>query len=134
MNKNYLAGMLSGFVGGMLGAYVLAHLGLSFLPRQAAATAQAASTPAPNVVSARRIRLLDATGRARAEIAMSPDGGPGLFFYDSEGRNRLVLGLYSAAENEDPFVVLTDTHQAAAGIFRRPGRPLRPSIPPSARP
>jgi len=49
---------------------------------------------------------------------MSPDGGPGLFFYHSQTRNRLVLGLYSPAESEYPFVVLNDTHQAAAGIFR----------------
>lgn len=49
---------------------------------------------------------------------MSADGGPGLFFYDSRGRNRLVLGLYSPAENEYPFVVLNSSEQLAAGIFR----------------
>ena len=112
MNKAYIAGTFSGFIGGIIGAYFLGHADLgSGLPQAAAATAQ-------DVISASRIRLLDATGRARAELAMSPDGGPGLFFYDSRGRNRLVLGLYSAAESEYPFVVLNDTHQAAAGIFR----------------
>ena len=49
---------------------------------------------------------------------MSPDGGPGLFFYDTRGRNRLVLGLYSTSESEYPFVVLNDSRQLAAGIFR----------------
>ena len=49
---------------------------------------------------------------------MSPDGGPGIFFYDTRGRNRLVLGLYSPAESEYPFVVLNDSRQLAAGIFR----------------
>ncbi len=49
---------------------------------------------------------------------MSPDGGPGIFFYDTKGRNRLVLGLYSPAESEYPFVVLNDTQQQAAGILR----------------
>ena len=49
---------------------------------------------------------------------MSSDGGPALFFFDSAGRNRLVLGLYSPAESEYPFVVLNDTQQRAAGIFR----------------
>ena len=29
-----------------------------------------------------------------------------------------MLGLYSPAESEYPFVVLNDTHQLAAGIFR----------------
>jgi hypothetical protein len=109
VNKSYVVGALSGFIGGIIGAYALGHLG-SVLP-QAAATAQ-------DVVSASRIRLLDASGRARAELAMSPDGAPGLFFYDTHGRNRLVLGIYSPAENEYPFVVLNDTHQLAAGIFR----------------
>src|ERR1700680_4690538 len=112
MNRMYVAGTLSGFIGGVFGAYVLGHFELrSVIPQAAAATAQ-------DVVSASRIRLLDATGRVRAELAMSPDGGPGLLFYDSQTRNRLVLGLYSPAESEYPFVVLNDTHQAAAGIFR----------------
>jgi hypothetical protein len=106
-------GLLSGFVGGMFGAFFLGHIDFNSLFSRAAA-----ATPQDVVVSASRIRLLDGTGRTRAELAMSPDGGPGLFFYDSQGRNRLVLGLYSAAESEYPFVVLNDTHKAAAGIFR----------------
>ena len=121
MNKAYVAGALSGFLGGIIGAYALGALGLrSVLPQAAPAT--------PDLVSASRIRLLDATGRARAELAMSPDGGPGLFFYDSHGRNRLVLGLYSPAESEYPFVVLNDTHQAAAGIFRLYGTQETPVV------
>jgi hypothetical protein len=111
MNKTYVAGAVSGFIGGIIGAFVLGNLDLRSVLPQAAAASQ-------DVVSASRIRLLDPTGRARAELAISPDGGPGLFFYDSQGRNRLVLGLYSPAESEYPFVVLNDTHQAAAGIFR----------------
>jgi hypothetical protein len=109
VNKSYVVGALSGFIGGIIGAYALGHLGS--VPLQTAAAAQ-------DVVSASRIRLLDATGRTRAELAMAPDGAPGLFFYDTRGRNRLVLGIYSPAENEYPFVVLNDTHQLAAGIFR----------------
>jgi hypothetical protein len=111
VNKPYVTGALSGFIGGIIGAYLLGHLGINIVLPQAAAAA-------PDVVSASRIRLLDGTGRARAELAMSPDGAPGLFFYDTHGRNRLVLGIYSPAENEYPFVVLNDTHQLAAGIFR----------------
>lgn len=112
MLKVYLAGTLSGFIGGLLSAYILVHF-------DRAAAVQAAITPAPQEsVSASRIRLVDAAGRARAELAMSQDGGPGLFFYDTKGRNRLVLGLYSPAESEYPFVVLNDTQQHAAGIFR----------------
>ena len=111
MNKTYVAGLMSGFLGGMMGAFVLAHLGFPLI-------SPAAAAPAQEMISASRIRMVDATGRTRAELAMSPDGGPGLFFYDSKGRNRLVLGLYSPAESEYPFVVLNDTHNEAAGIFR----------------
>jgi hypothetical protein len=112
MSKTYVSGLASGFLGGILGAFVLAHFGsgLGISPVLAA--------PAQDVLSASKIRLLDPTGRARAELAMSPDGGPALFFYDTKGRNRLVLGLYSPAESEYPFVVLNDTHNEAAGIFR----------------
>jgi len=112
MNKAYVAGLVSGFLGGVMGAFVFGHFGLGV------GISAASAAPAQDMISASRIRLLDATGRPRAELAMSPDGGPGLFFYDSKGRNRLVLGLYSPAESEYPFVVLNDTHNEAAGIFR----------------
>ncbi len=115
MGKFYLAGLFSGFIGGLLGAYVLAHVervgSAVHLPAEPVATQQ-------EVVSAQRIRLIDASGRERAELAISPSGGPGIFFYDTKGRNRLELGLYSPAESEYPFVVLNDTQQRAAGIFR----------------
>lgn len=109
MSKTYIAGLMSGFIGGMIGALVLGHLGSPLIASAAASQ---------DMISAGRIRMVDANGRTRAELAMSPDGGPGLFFYDSKGRNRLVLGLYSPAESEYPFVVLNDTHNEAAGIFR----------------
>jgi hypothetical protein len=115
MRNSYIAGVFSGFVGGLMGAFILVHVEgvVAWVPHAAAAA------PAQqDVVSAGRIRLLDASGRARAELAMSPDGGPGLFFYDTRGRNRLVVGLYSPAESEYPFLVLNDTQQQAAGIFR----------------
>lgn len=111
MNSSYVTGAVSGFIGGIVGAFILAKLDVNSIVPQAAAAGQ-------DVLSAGRIRLLDSGGRTRAELSMSPDGGPGLFFYDTLGRNRLVLGLYSPAESEYPFVVLNDTHQAAAGIFR----------------
>jgi hypothetical protein len=122
MNKHYFAGVLSGFVGGMLGAYVLVN------GERATLLPQAKPTAAQEVISASRIRLLDATGRARAELAMSPDGGPGLFFFDTRGRNRLVLGLYSPAESEYPFIVLNDSRQLAAGIFRLFGAQETPVV------
>ena len=115
MRNFYLAGLLCGFIGGFFGAYVLAHVervatGVH-LPTALVGTEE-------EVVSAQRIRLIDPSGRARAELAMSPDGGPGIFFYDTKGRSRLELGLYSPAESEYPFVVLNDEQLRAAGIFR----------------
>ncbi|HEY0748193.1 MAG TPA: hypothetical protein VGD63_15940 [Steroidobacteraceae bacterium] len=122
MSKTYLAGMVSGFLGGIVGAVLIGHFTLgSVIPQSSAAAVQ-------DVVSASRIRLLDGTGRTRAELVMSPDGGPGLFFYDTKGRNRLVLGLYSPAESEYPFVVLNDTHNEAAGIFRLFGAEETPVV------
>jgi hypothetical protein len=111
MSKTYIAGLASGILGGILGAFVLGHFGGGLGISSASAAAQ-------DVLSASRIRMLDASGRTRAELAMAPDGAPALFFYDTRGRNRLVLGLYSPAESEYPFVVLNDTHNEAAGIFR----------------
>src|ERR1700738_5255091 len=113
--------MVSGFLGGMVGAVLIGHFTVGSLIPQASAASQ-------DVVSAGRIRLLDAGGRTRAELAMSPDGGPGLFFYDTKGRNRLVLGLYSPAQSEYPFVVLNDTHSEAAGIFRLFGGQEKPGV------
>ena len=117
MTRNYLMGLLSGFVGGLLGAYVLGHTP----PGGPAAPLGVSSSAAPqrsDTLTVRRLQLVDEGGHARAELAFSREGGPGLFFYDSDGRNRLVLGLYAPAEHEYPFVVLNDTQQHAAGIFR----------------
>jgi len=112
MSKTYVAGLVSGFLGGVIGAFVLGHLGVGV------GISPATAAPAQDVVSANKIRMVDASGRTRAELAMAPDGAPALFFYDTKGRNRLVLGLYSPAESEYPFVMLNDTHNEAAGIFR----------------
>ncbi len=123
MNRNYLAGLLvAGFAGGIVGAIVAGQVATGLVSPATAATS------AQEVVSANRIRLLDAGGKTRAELAMSGDGGPALFFYDTHGRNRLVLGLYSVTESEYPFVVLNDTHQLAAGIFRLFGSQETPVV------
>jgi hypothetical protein len=127
MTKTYLAGMVSGFLGGLLGAYVLGHARIG-----GSAAVMVASTPLTpplqDTVSVRRLRLMDETGKPRAELAFSQEGGPGLFFYDTQGRNRLVLGLYAPAESEYPFVVLNDTKQHAAGIFRLFGQYETPVV------
>jgi hypothetical protein len=115
MTKTFLAGILAGLIGGIAGAFLLVH-------RDRVPTlmspATAAGARSQQVVSANRIQLVDGSGKVRAELAMSLDGGPALFFYDSAGRNRMVLGLYSPAEGEAPSVVLNDPEQRAAGIFR----------------
>ncbi len=111
--------ILAGAVGGLLGVLAGAYLTSRVTPvAPGAAVAPAANARFAPVLSAERIELRDAGGRLRAELAVSQDGGPALFFFDSAGRNRLVLGLYSAAEGEAPSVVLNDAQQRAAGIFR----------------
>jgi hypothetical protein len=112
-HKMLVAALLGGLVGGIAGAR-LASGPVGATPFSAAV----ANTRAPDIVTAGRLELVDARGKIRAELAMSADGGPALFFYDSAGRNRLVVGLYSPAEGEAPSVVLNDARQQAAGIFR----------------
>jgi hypothetical protein len=115
MTKTFFAGVVTGMIGGIVGAFLVIHLDPS---RTTPSPASAATTYPQDVISASRIRLMDAGGKVRAELATSGDGGPALFFYDSAGRNRMVLGLYSPAEGEAPSVVLNDAEQHAAGIFR----------------
>ena len=110
MRNATLAGIAGGFLGGLLGAALLGHF--------EHADAFAREVARARTIDAQAVRLVDGQGRVRAELALSPDGGPGLFFFDAAGRNRLVLGLYSASEGEAPFVVLNDRAQHAAGIFR----------------
>ena len=70
MNKAYMAGMASGFLGGIVGAVFIGHLSLSsVIPRASAASSQL-------VVVAIRIRLFDPTASARARISLCPVGGP----------------------------------------------------------
>jgi len=121
MRQQFLVGLFSGVVGGLTSAYVVGHLSVPPVSAAVAATRE-------DVVAARRIQLVDSAGRTRALLAMSPDGGPGLFFYDTSGRNRLVLGLYAPAESEYPFVVLNDGQQHAAGIFRLFGAKETPVV------
>ena len=115
MNRTLLAGLGGGLVGSLLTAVLAVHIRENGF---AVKTAPAAPAYAEQVIVASRIELRDASGKLRAELAMSADGGPGLFFFDTAGRNRLVMGLYSPAENEAPSLVLNDPQQHAAGIFR----------------
>jgi hypothetical protein len=125
--RSYLTGALSGFLGGLLGTYVLGHAQPSFSPSPSAPSQSFVPQPSDSL-STRRLRLVDDSGKPRAELAFSREGGPALFFYDSHDRNRLVLGLYAPAEDEYPFVVLNDTQQHAAGIFRLFGQYETPVV------
>jgi len=115
INKTLFAAVLGGLIGGIAGAYLAIHLA-----RGATAVQPGIAAPVhpQAVVSASRIELRDTDGRVRAELAMSADGGPALYFFDAAGRNRMVMGLYSPAEGEAPSLVLNDAQQRAAGIFR----------------
>lgn len=114
MTKAFVAGIVGGLAGGFLGALLL----MNFSRGSAPPSVSAPATRAQTVISAHRIQLVDSSGKLRAELALSVDDGPALFFFDHAGRNRLVLGLYSSAEGEAPSVVLNDPEQRAAGIFR----------------
>ena len=119
MNRTLLAGIVGGLVGGLATAELAVYT-----PQKGVAvqTANAAPGHPQDVLAASRIELRDASGKLRAELALSADGGPALFFFDSAGRNRLVMGLYSPAENEAPSLVLNDPQQRAAVLHE--GSPL----------
>ncbi|HTT09340.1 MAG TPA: hypothetical protein VMG60_00460 [Burkholderiaceae bacterium] len=117
-----LAVILVAFAAGAAGAVFANASSRWLLPNADAATAPA------EAVIARRIDLVDGTGRVRAQLAVAADGASGLFFFDTAGRNRLVLGTYSKAENEYPTIVLNDTQQHAAGIFRLFGSKETPVV------
>ena len=76
MAKAFLSSLVAGLVGGIIGAYILVHL-------DSRASLSRAPFPARSgeVISARRIQLVDAGGKVRAELAMALDGGPSLFFF-----------------------------------------------------
>ncbi len=114
MTKTIVAGIVGGLAGGLLAAMFVMFVSRSGSPRSALVDA----THTQNLISANRVQLVDSSGKLRAELALSADGGPALFFFDHAGRNRMVLGLYSPAEGEAPSVVLNDPQQRAAGIFR----------------
>jgi len=114
LNDTLVAAIIGGLIGGLSGALIVMHV----TPSSRIVQESAATPPSSSVVVAKRIELLDADGKLRAELAMSPDGGPGLFFFDSRGRNRLAMGLYAATEYEAPSLVLNNPDQQAAGIFR----------------
>jgi hypothetical protein len=114
MNRTLVAGIVGGLIGGLSVAELAPHA----LQNGVVQPVTAAPARAQEVLTAGRIELRDAGGKLRAELAMSADGGPALFFFDSAGRNRLVVGLYSPAEREAPSVVMNDPQQSAAGIFR----------------
>ena len=115
MQQTIVGGVVGGLVGVIAGAYLESQVRhFTNVPLASASSHERSG----NVVSASRIELLDGGGKVRAELAMSVDGGPALFFLDSAGRNRLAVGLYSPAEGEAPSVVLNDPQQRAVGIFR----------------
>lgn len=114
MKRMSFAVITAGLIGGIVGAAVTIELLRGAVVRPVVA----AAPQSQEVLAANRIELRDTNGKVRAELAMSADGGPALFFFDSGSRNRLVVGLYSRAEGEAPSVVLNDTQQHAAGIFR----------------
>ena len=64
MRSYYFAGVLSGFIGGLVSAYFVVHLEPGGVPLTPLSVAAAATQQ--DAVSARRIQLIDAGGRTRA--------------------------------------------------------------------
>lgn len=80
----------------------------------------AATFARAQAISATSYELRGPNGKAALMIAMAPNGSPGLWFMDPEGRARMSLGLYP--ENDfTPGLVLTDEKGQAVGLFRMAG-------------
>jgi hypothetical protein len=67
MTKTFFAGVVTGMLGGIIGAFLVLHLDRSRITP----SALAAMTHPQDLVSARRIQLIDAGGKVRAELATS---------------------------------------------------------------
>lgn len=112
MNKlNFISTLALGILGGYLGS-------LLFQGTHPQSSRNIAAANNGETLRATQFELVDRTGKMRAELALGDGGSPGLFFFDSKGRNRLVLGIYPPSESEYPLVVLNDSHGNAAEILR----------------
>ena len=68
-----------------------------------------------DAIIARRLDIVDASGRKRISMGLAEGGGPGLWFFDENGKSRLNLGLYGDGNS---FVVLNDSQDRAVQILR----------------
>src|SRR5260370_8407365 len=87
MTNTFFAGVVTGLLGGIVGAFLVIHLDRS----GTTPSAFAATTRPQDVVSAGRIQLTDAARQVRPELPTSGHGRPPLFFYYSARRNRVVF-------------------------------------------
>ena len=78
-----------------------------------------------DVITAKAVELVDASGRRRILIGTSQEGSPGIWFFDQNGKSRLNLGVY---EDGNPTVVLNDDQERAVEIFRTVGGTSAPVL------
>ena len=118
--------LLSGIIGGVIGSVFTALFSGSHPSPITNVPAQGVQRS--RVVAAEDFELVDKEGRLRAQLAMGREGGPALFIMDSKGVARVVLGVYPPGEGELPFLVLNDSDQNAAGLFRLVGSEQSPFV------
>lgn len=71
---------------GFMGAALFQFIEMNFLHR--------ANAGPESIVSARRIDLVDASGKLRAQLGFSKEGPPGFWLLDEKGTARIAMGLY----------------------------------------
>jgi hypothetical protein len=67
------------------------------------------------IVTARAVNLVDETGKLRSQMAITKDGGPGVWLMDRQGVARVNLEVYP---DDTGFIVLNDAKSLAVQILR----------------
>jgi hypothetical protein len=92
---SFIVTVISGFLGGLMGSYVLFHEGV-----------EAQEPPqATKIVSAEEFRLVNQDGEPRARFLLWNDQLPALTMADEKCQNRVFLGVFNMAQ---PALILTD--------------------------
>jgi len=88
-------------------------------------SANAQSPSAPGVVSTRALEVVDAGGHRQILLTTTPEGSPGIWLMDKNGRARLNIALYG---DDNATIVLNDENERAVQVLRTMGKQAAPVL------